>query len=154
MVGGGADRRRSGGGPSRGWGLRGAAVACCGAADSFAGFAARSRAAVAPLTMLPLASHAVWRWTFRARAPGLMPGHQGARCCCAGGVRRAGSVGGGGGLLSLARSLARSLSLSLSQDCQEWYTSPTFITGQSRCVNRAFRNAGSSMDELCRVNPP
>ena len=23
-----------------------------------------------------------------------------------------------------------------------------------RCVNRAFRNAGSSMDEVCRVNPP
>ena len=77
-------------------------------------------------------------------------------------VRRAGSVGGGGGLLSLVRSLARSLSLagslslslSLSQDCQEWYSSPTFITGQSRCVNRAFRNAGSSMDEVCRVNPP
>ena len=36
--------------------------------------------------------------------------------------------------LALSRSLARSpsLSLSLSQDCQEWYTSPTFITGQSR----------------------
>jgi hypothetical protein len=57
---------------------------------------------------------------------------------------------------ALSRSLARSIarSLSLSQDCQEWYTSPTFITGQSRCVNRAFRNAGSSMDEVCRVNPP
>jgi hypothetical protein len=34
--------------------------------------------------------------------------------------------------LPLSFSLARSLARSLSQDCQEWYTSPTFITGQSR----------------------
>ncbi len=52
-----------------------------------------------------------------------------ARAGC--GVRAA-WAGVEGCSLSLARSLARSLSLSLSQDCQEWYTSPTFITGQSR----------------------
>ena len=180
------------------------------------GFAARGRAAVAPLTMLPLASHAIGRGTVRCRA--------GARRCWGGGVsgpgsgdrgwralrcarclrgrsgarprrglrfgrerqRRVGVRGAGGGvggsvlagrgwwtsgcvLLHTARagcgvraawagvegcSLSIARSLSLSQDCQEWYTSPTFITGQSRCVNRAFRNAGSSMDEVYRVNPP
>ena len=46
------------------------------------------------------------------------------------------------------------LSLSVSQDCQEWCTRPTFITGQSRQdVSRsqshkagAFRNGGASAD--------
>ena len=58
----------------------------------------------------------------------------------------------GRGTGSLARSLA--LSLSVSQDCQEWCTRPTFITGQSRQdVSRsqshkagAFRNGGASAD--------
>ena len=68
----------------------------------------------------------------RARAVGVGVRAAAARAGC--GVRAAWAGVEGGSSRSLARSLARSLSLSLSlsQDCQEWYTSPTFITGQSR----------------------
>ena len=54
----GAVRRLSGGGRGGGWGLCVAAVAGCGAAGRFRrlGFGARSRAAVAPITVLSLAS--------------------------------------------------------------------------------------------------
>ena len=70
-----------------------------GAADRFRrlGFAARGRAAVAPLTMLPLASHAVGRGTVRCRAS--------ARRRWGGGVRGPGSGGRGWRALRCARCL-------------------------------------------------
>jgi hypothetical protein len=63
----------------------------------------------------------------------------------------------------LSRSLARSLSLSrsVSQDCQEWCTRPTFITGQSRQdVSRsqtqasARRRPDSGSESLARGRLP
>ena len=91
--------RRSGGGRGGGWGLCVAAVAGCGAAGRFRrlGFGARSHAAVAPITVLALASHALGRGTVRCRA--------GTRRRWGGGMRGPGSSGRGWRALGCTRCL-------------------------------------------------
>ena len=95
----GSARRRSGAGRGGGWGLCVAAVAGCGAAGLFRrlGFGARGRAAVAPITVLALASHALGRGTVRCRA--------GSRRRWGGGMREPGSSGRGWRALGCTRCL-------------------------------------------------
>ncbi len=92
-------RRRSGGGLGGGWGLCVAAVAGCGAAGRFRqlGFGARGRAAVTPITVLALASHALGRGTVRCRA--------GTRRRWGGGMRGPGPSGRGWRALGCTRCL-------------------------------------------------
>jgi len=88
-----------GGGRGGGWGLCVAAVAGCGAAGRFRrlGFGARGRAAVAPIAVLALASHALGRGTLRGRA--------GTRRRWGGGMRGPGSSGRGWRALGCTRCL-------------------------------------------------
>ena len=151
MAWGGSARRRSGGGRGGGWGLCVAAVAGCGAAGRFRrlGFAARGRAAVAPIAVLALASHALGRGTLRCRAGtrrhwggGMRgPGSSGRGCRVLGCTRCLRGRGGGASTPGLRCRVSEGLSLSRSLSPRSLARSLGVCVHarMRRCVNEAFR---------------